>query len=36
MITIGKLGPGKKEQMSGNRPLYIGPSNCGTNCLQRP
>jgi hypothetical protein len=33
MIVIGKLGAGKKEQISGNISLYIGPSNSGTNYL---
>jgi len=32
---IGKLGPGNKEHLSGNIPLWIGSSNSGTNYLQR-
>jgi hypothetical protein len=30
MIKGVKLGPGDKEEISANTPLYMGQSNCGT------
>jgi hypothetical protein len=34
MITIAKLGPRNKAEISINNSLQIGQSNCGANCLQ--
>jgi hypothetical protein len=34
MIMIGKLGKGNKEQVSGNIPSSMAPSNCATNYMK--